>query len=93
MGVRIQRTRRSRMCCVVAVRLQRVSVVDIVYAHELGFEMEVPLESRTNVRELLDFLDVIEATDFTTVPEQWRERASRAIDYHPSRTERGGDLF
>lgn len=53
--------------------------------------MKVPLGSRTNVREVLKFFDVIEATDFITLPEQSRDRQSREIKYHPDRTGCGDD--
>lgn len=58
--------------------------------------MGMPLGCRSNVREVLKFLDVIEATeatDFTTLPKYWGNLSLRAIDYHPGRTCRGGDFF
>lgn len=55
--------------------------------------MKVPLSSRTFVRELLEFLDVIESTDLTAMPEQWRDRQSRTIDYHQVGTEHCGYFF
>lgn len=66
---------------------------DIVVFQKLVFSMEVSLGSHANVRELLDFSDVIEATDLTTVSEPWQDRQLRDIDYHSCRTERIGDFF
>lgn len=52
--------------------------------------MEVPLRSSSNVQKVLELLAVIKATSFEFLPEQWRDRQSWAIDYHPGGTSRGG---
>lgn len=64
----------------------------VAFSRERGFSIKVPLRSRANVREVLELLDVIEATDFTPLPEQWCDRQLPGIDYHPGRTTRGGDF-
>lgn len=53
--------------------------------------MKVALGSLANVREVLELLEVIEHTNFETITDTWRERQSRAIDYHLGRTGRGAD--
>lgn len=65
----------------------------IAFPRELGIVMEVTLKSSANVRKLLEFLDVIEETEFMAMPEQLRDRQCRAIDYHPGCTERLGAFF
>lgn len=56
-------------------------------------EMKFALGSHANVREVLDLLDVIEATTLDNIPETWRQRQFHAIDYHPGRTGHGGDYI
>lgn len=63
----------------------------IAFAQELGFVIEVPVGYSTNIRQVLDLLDIIEATDFTTLQEQCRDRQSLVIYYHTGRTIREGD--
>lgn len=50
-------------------------------ARELGFATEVALESCPNVREVLELLNVIKATDFTTLLEQWRDLQARRLTF------------
>lgn len=68
-------------------------LIDVIeFAGELGFTMEMPLGSRVNVPEVLELLDVIEATNYILLSEQWSDLQLRAIDYHSGRTGRGGDF-
>lgn len=53
------------------------------FAHELGFAMEMRLCSCANVHEVMEVLEVIDATGFTTLPEQWRDCHSLLIYHHP----------
>lgn len=74
-------------------RLWHVPSDIIAFSGERSFAMEVPLGSPSKIRNVLEFLEGIEATEFDTLPAQWRERSSRSIDYHPGRTRCGGDFF
>lgn len=65
----------------------------ISFARELGMAMELPLGSRANVRELFEMIEVIKSTRFQDLPATWSDRRSLALDYHPGRTERGGDFL
>lgn len=65
----------------------------IAFARELGFQMKVPLESRANFVEVLELPDVIEETEFNTMPEKWCDHQSRAMYYHPGWTRRGADYI
>lgn len=51
--------------------------------------MKVPLGSRANVSELMELLDVIESTQFSSLPDSWSERSSRVVDYHPCQVDEG----
>lgn len=64
-------------------RLWYVPTDIIAFARELWLAMEVLLGSIANVREVLELRDVIEATEFDLLPDQWRHRQPQAIDYHP----------
>lgn len=55
--------------------------------------MEVALGSRANVREVLEFLEIIESTRFQDLPENWPNRTTRSVDYQPGLTERGRDFI
>lgn len=54
-------------------RLWKVPPDIIDFAREVGLVMEVPLSSPANVREFLEFSHFIGATEFTAMPEQWRD--------------------
>lgn len=72
MGGRIHGMPRPFMCGVVAVgeyRLWHLPPDIIDFERALDFAMEFPLSSCANVFELLEFLEVIEATDSTAMPE------------------------
>lgn len=56
----------------------------------MGMCMSVALGSCANVREVLELMEVIESTRFTVLPNSWRERTSRPLDYHSGRTGTGG---
>lgn len=49
--------------------------------------IELSLGSRVNVCELLGLLDVIESTQFSSLPDTLPECTHRAIDYHPGTME------
>ena len=74
-------------------RIWYLSPTVIRFARELGMNMEIPLGSTANVRELLEMLDVIESTRFEALPSSWNEPVSRSIDYRPGRSGPRGDLF
>lgn len=44
--------------------------------------MDLSLVSRTNVREVLELLDVIELTQVSSLLDTWSNRTYRTIDYH-----------
>lgn len=54
--------------------------------------MEVALGSLSNVRELLGLLEVIESAQFSSLPQAWRKRTYRAINYHPGPVDGGADF-
>lgn len=56
----------------------------IRFARRHVIAMEVALRSLANVRELLNILDEMESTQFSSFLDSWRERMYRAIDYHPA---------
>lgn len=65
----------------------------IGFARDLGMGMKVTLGSHTNVREVMELLEIIESTDFTTLPEVWRDRNPRPVDFHRGGTGRCGDYL
>ena len=67
-------------------RLLYVWPTVIRLARELGMGMAVTLGSATNVRELLEMLDIIDSTRLESLQESWSERVSRSVDYHPGRS-------
>lgn len=56
-------------------------------------DMEIALGWRAKVHELLELLDVIESTQFLSLPYTWRERTYRVIDYHPGPLDEDDDLI
>lgn len=52
-------------------------------------DMEVPLGSRVNVRDVLEMLDVIDSTRFQGPPNSRRDQTSRSFYYHPGLAGRG----
>lgn len=73
-------------------RLWYVPTDIISFARGLSMAMEVVLGSHSNVRKLLEILEVIESTRFDTIPNAWNCRTSRACDYHSGRYAQGGDF-
>ena len=61
-------------------RLWYGSPTVIRFVHELDMNMELPLGSAANVRDLLEMLDVIESTRFEALPSSWNKRVSWSID-------------
>lgn len=49
--------------------------------------MEVTLCSHANVLEVINLVDVIESTQCWSLPNSWRERLHRTLDYHPDTVE------
>lgn len=64
----------------------------IVFTRELGMAMAVPFGSRANVRELLEMLEVIEATRSELFPTGYRNRTNRAVHHHLGRCGEGRDM-
>lgn len=60
----------------------------ITFAHPFGMDMEVILGSCANIREVMDLIDYIESTLFSTLPDKWRESSHPAIDYKPGTEEK-----
>lgn len=56
-------------------------------------DMEVPLGSRVNVRELMNLLEVIEWAQFSLLYHSWRERSSREVHYHPGPVDEGAEFL
>lgn len=54
-------------------------------------EMEVALDSDAKVREVLEMLEIIDSTRFQDLPDAWRDRKIRSIDYHSGPIGRGAD--
>lgn len=64
----------------------------IKFTRQFIMAMKVSLGSHSNVRKLLELLNVIEATHFSTLPDTWRKRTYRAIDCHPGPVKEGADF-
>jgi len=67
-------------------RLWWVPPTVIAFARQLGYAMATALGSESNVDEVLELLDVVEATRFDDLPDAWRDRVThnpnRRVDYH-----------
>lgn len=89
----------TRVCAALLVaayaeyRLWYVPPDIIAFARELGMSLAAPLGSRDNVRELSEFLEVIESTRFDSLPATWNCRPNRAVDHHLGGSEASADFF
>lgn len=73
-------------------RLLQVPTDIIAFSHEFGMKMRVALGSRASVRTLLELLEIIESSRFQDLPDSWRYRTLRSVDYHPDRMGVGGEF-
>jgi len=77
-------------------RLWWVPPTVIAFARQLGYSMATALGSESNVEEVLELLDVVEATRFDDLPSSWRDRvthnSNRLVDYHSGRRSATSDV-